>query len=619
MAGVGTVPAAVSDVTILTDVLIPMRDGVELAADFFLPEGEGPFPVVVGYHPYRKDDYSSGPDTKTLYLIAEGYGGAQIDIRGTGSSRGSTKQMLRQQEWEDGYDLVEWIAAQPWCDGNIGMTGESYGGLSSLLVASEQPPHLKAIVPIYITDDFYASNYWGGNPSMVPRPIYGSMMLAINALPPLADAGGRWLDAWEHKLEHNEPWLSPMLRNPRDGSFWDSGSVGRRIKDIRCPTYVMGGWHDVNLTEPFRVFMGIDPGVPAKLLMGPYMHLSPWTGVPGPQVHHMHEMVRWFDQFLKGEETGIMDEPPIRLFVREHDAPAVRRDIDSGSWRFESEWPPARAQSTVYVLGTDGVLDPNGDGEGVGGGDSLRYDPSAGLTTLGLITGFAKDVGLPLDQRSEEPKSLVYTTAPLAEDLELAGFPKAVLHVSSTAVEATFVARLCDVAPDGSSLLVSKGILNATHRDSHESPERLEPGSVYVLEFELDAVSYVFAAGHRIRLLVASSDFPFVWPTPYPAVNTVYHGAGTQSRIELPIVGEQSPPLPAPVFAELPAFPPGHDPAEPPRWVVVHDLIDESVEMTMVFQEVIDVGDGTQLTNSFMPELRAHRWWTRPTLQCRRR
>ena len=224
MAGVGTVPAAVSDVTILTDVLIPMRDGVELAADFFLPEGEGPFPVVVGYHPYRKDDYSSGPDTKTLYLIAEGYGGAQIDIRGTGSSRGSTKQMLRQQEWEDGYDLVEWIAAQPWCDGNIGMTGESYGGLSSLLVASEQPPHLKAIVPIYITDDFYASNYWGGNPSMVPRPIYGSMMLAINALPPLADAGGRWLDAWEHKLEHNEPWLSPMLRNPRDGSFWDSGA-----------------------------------------------------------------------------------------------------------------------------------------------------------------------------------------------------------------------------------------------------------------------------------------------------------------------------------------------------------------------------------------------------------
>ena len=385
----------------------------------------------------------------------------------------ATAQTTRQREWEDGYDFVEWIAAQPWCDGIIGMTGESYGGVSSLLVAAEQPPHLKAIVPIYITDDSYLTGHPGGNPQMVSGGIGGSMMLALNALPGLADAEGKWLEAWEHRLENNGPRLLPILGHPRNGSYWDSSSVGRRIEQVRCPTYVMGGWHDVFVSEPFRVFMGIDPEVPSKLLMGPYMHLSPWTGVPGPQVHHMHEMVRWFDQFLKGEETGITDEPPIRLFVREHDAPAVRRDIDSGSWRYESEWPPARAQSVSYVLGAEGVLDPNSDSDG--GDDSLRYDPSAGLTTLGLITGFAKDVGLPLDQRAEEPKSLVYTTAPLTEDVELGGFPTAVLHVSSTAVEANFVARLCDVAPDGSSLLVSKGMLNATHHSSSENPEKLEP------------------------------------------------------------------------------------------------------------------------------------------------
>ena len=555
MAVEGTVPAPISDITIWRDVLIPMRDGVDLAADVFLPKGDGPFPVIAGYHPYRKDDYSAGPDTKVRYFVAEGYGAVQIDIRGTGGSRGSTTKMMRQEEWEDGYDFVEWIAAQPWCDGNVGMTGESYGGFSSLLVAAEQPPHLKAIVPIYISDDFYETNQPGGNPHMVPHPIYGSMMLAINALPPLADPDGKWLDAWEHKLENNSSWLVASLRHPRDSSYWDSSSVGRRFKNVRCPTYVIGGWHDVFISEPFNVFMGIDPDVPSKLLMGPYFHMSPWTGLPGPQVHHMHEIVRWFDQFLKGEETGITDEPPIRLFVREHDAPAIRRDIESGSWRFESEWPPARAKSTAYALHADGVLDANGDGDG--GSDSYPYDPSAGLTTLGLITGFAQSVGLPLDQRSEEPKSLVYTTAPLTEDLELAGFPKAVLHVSSTAVEASFVARLCDVAPDGSSLLVSKGMLNASHRNSSQSPEKLEPSAVYELEFDLSAVSYVFAAGHRIRLLVASSDFPFVWPTPYAAVNTVYHGAETQSRIELPVVGEQSPTLPTPIFAELPRAPVG--------------------------------------------------------------
>ena len=365
----------------------------------------------------------------------------------------------------------------------------------------------------------------------------------------------------------------------------------------------MGGWRDVFVSQPFQLFMGIDPAVPSKLLMGPYMHMSPWMGVPGPQVHHMHEMVRWFDQFLKGKETGITDEPPIRLFVGEHDAPAISRDIESGSWRYENEWPPARAKSVAYVLGAGGGLESNPNGDG-GGSDSYPYDPSAGLTTLGFITGFAQAVGLPLDQRSEEPKSLVYTTAPLTEDVELAGFPTAVLYVSSTAVEASFVARLCDVAPDGSSLLVSKGTLNATHRNSHENPEWIEPGSVYELELELHAVSYVFAAGHRIRLLITSSDFPHMWPTPYRAINTVYHEAETRSRLELPIVGVQSPPLPTPIFAELPPLPSGVDLAGPPTWVVVHDLINQSVKMTMKFEEVIVLEGGTRLTNSFNGEAR---------------
>ena len=599
----GTVPAPISDIRIRRNVLIPTRDGVELAADVFLPKGDGPFPVIVGYHPYRKDDYSAGPGTKDQYFIAEGYGTVQIDIRGTGSSRGSTSKMFRQQEWEDGYDAVEWIAAQPWCNGNVGMTGESYGGFSSLLVAAEQPPHLKAIVPIFLSPDFYDANHPGGNPQMTSHPMYGSMMLALNALPPLADSDGEWIEAWEHKLEHNSSWLVRSLRHPRDGSDWDSGSANRRFGAVRCPTYVMGGWHDVFISEPFQVFMGISPDVPCKLLMGPYMHISPWTGVPGPQVHHMHEIIRWFDQFLKDEETGITDEPPIRLFVREYDVPSISRDTESGSWRFEEEWPPKRANTSTYALQSGGLLSIDTD-NAEEGNDSYPYDPSAGLTTLGFITGFAQDLGLPLDQRAEEPKSLVYTTAPLTENLEVSGFPSALLYVSSTATEANFVARLCDVAPDGSSLLVSKGMLNTAHRDSSSNPERVEPGSVYALEFDLSAVSYVFPVGHRIRLLIASSDFPAVWPTPHPAVNTIHRGAATMSRIELPIVAAQSPPLPAPVFAKLPPLPVGHDPTERPVWQVIHDLVNESVEMVIEFQEFIDAGDGTQLTNSFAADIR---------------
>ena len=252
--------------------------------------------------------------------------------------------MMRQEEWEDGYDFVEWIAAQPWCDGNVGMTGESYGGFSSLLVAAENPPHLKAIVPIYISDDFYETNQPGWQPAYgAPPDLRVDDARAQRA----STIGGRQRASGWRRGKTNwrttAPGLWPVFVTPVTAPIGTRRSVGRRFKNVRCPTYVMGGWHDVFISEPFKVFMGIDPDVPSKLLMGPYFHMSPWTGLPGPQVHHMHEMVRWFDQFLKGEETGITDEPPIRMFVREHDAPAIRRETRVGFLAIRDASGPRRA------------------------------------------------------------------------------------------------------------------------------------------------------------------------------------------------------------------------------------------------------------------------------------
>jgi len=329
---------------------------------------------------------------------------------------------------------------------------------------------------------------------------------------------------------------------------------------------MIGGWRDGYPNPPLRLYQELQ--VPKKLIVGPWNHAVPDVGIPGPRIDHLHEVVRWLDHWCKGRDTGIMEEPPVVLFVQHAEPPVVDRVESAGEWRAETDWPAPGAGERTLHLGEAGALgpEPGGDGE-----DRFEYVPDVGVTA-GLWSG-GLQFGLPGDQRPDEAFSLVYTTAPLEEDLHVIGRPRAVLHVSSTAEVIGFAASLSDVAPDGASHLVAKGMLNATRRNSLTDPEPLVPGEVYELDVPIDTTAWVFPQGHRIRLAVASADWPNVWPTPEPASNRIFRGSARPSRLVLPTVPAQ-PSAQAPEFLPSPKAMQRHgDRTSPPTWEVTHDIL----------------------------------------------
>ncbi|MCL7453440.1 MAG: CocE/NonD family hydrolase [Anaerolineae bacterium] len=532
------ISASVGDgVTRIKNVRIPTREGVHLAADLYMPQHQGDgelFPVVMEYSPYRKDDVNLDSRRFYLTLPQQGYVVARVDVRGTGASEGASSDEYTRQEQQDGYDAVEWLAQQPWCDGHVNMMGISYSGFTALQVAALAPPHLTSIIPIDFTDDRYTDDchYRGGLLRMYyDIAHYGGQMVARNALPPHPEwSGSDWARLWEKHLHESDPYLLRWYRHQTDGPYWRQGSVRDTPHLIRCPAFLIGGWRDGYPNPPLRLYQALE--VPRKVLVGPWNHALPDAAVPGPRIDYVREVVRWLDHWCKGVDTGIMDEPPIVVYMQHYQPPVVDRLDTLGTWRAEREWPPPGGTEKVLYLGRDGALAE--DVASQDGADSFEYDPTVGVAG-GLWSG-GIPFGLPGDQRPDEALSLVYTTPPLEQDLCMLGWPRAVLHVSSSASVIGFAVSLSDVAPDGVSHLVAKGMLNATRRESLRDPQLLVPGELYALDIPIDCTGWVFAQGHRVRLSIASADWPNVWPTPQPAKNRVYRGAQRPSRLVLPVV-----------------------------------------------------------------------------------
>jgi predicted acyl esterase len=558
-------------VHVVKNALVPMRDGVRLAADLYMPDpdpGE-PLPVVLEYIPYRKDEVV--PGTRFYESLAgHGYIVARVDVRGTGASEGVSADEYVLQEQLDGYDAIEWLAAQPFCDGHVNQMGISYGGFTALQVATHAPPHLTSIVPMYFTDDRYTDDchYRGGHlRKYYDVCYYGNFMIAYNALPPYPEwSGGDWAAIWEEHVERNEPYLLKWLKHQTDGPYWRHGSVRDIADKIVCPVFMIGGWRDGYPNPPLRLYQALD--VPKKVLIGPWNHAVPDVAIPGPRIEYLHEVVRWLDHWCKGKATGVMDEPPVAIYMQHWENPVVDRLEAAGEWRAESDWPPPGGDTLTLQLGADGTLN---DSSHDPGSDPFDYVPTVGVTG-GLWSG-GLQFGLPGDQRPDEAFSLLYTSAPLEQDVHTIGRPRTVLHVSSTASVMGFAVSLSDVSPDGTSHLVAKGMLNGTRRASLTDPEPLTPGQIYELDIEIDTTAWVFAKEHRIRLAIASADWPNVWPTPEPGTNTVHRGGQHASRLVLPTVPPQGSATP-PEFLPSPKTMDRHSARiDPPTWEVVHDIL----------------------------------------------
>lgn len=555
---------------------IPMRDGKKLAADFLRPDAEGRFPVILEYIPYRKDDVSRGAFDALHYFAERGFVAVRLDVRGTGGSEGFNTDEYVAQEQADGIDAVEWLGTQPWCNGNVGMFGTSYGGFTCVQVAMHRPPHLKAIVPMYATDDRYTDDCHytpGGNMRMYyDVGTYGGSMVAMNALPPSLDlAGAEWAELWKERLEKNEPYLLKWMKHQVDGPYWRTASLRPGYERIACPTFLIGGWHDGYANAMLRMYVKLKS--PRKLLMGPWVHSRPNASTPGPRIDYLREIVRFFAETLDGKPTGSLSEPPVTVYMQEFATPDRTLQNVPGHWRNEQDIAPSTGGLRLY-LQAGGRLAAQPAEQADKPYEELDY-----LPTVGTANGFWSAGGmayyLPDDQRADEAYSLNFTSEPLPQDVNILGWPQVVLYGSSTARVATFVAKLSDVAPDGTSALIADGSLNATRRKSLTDPEPLSAESIYKLEIPMPPTGWALPAGHRLRLSISGGDFPNLWPTPEKGRHRVHFGKNP-SHVILPVVQKSKlePPrfLPAPVLQSY-----GKSYGTPPMQTVTHDQISGTV------------------------------------------
>lgn len=511
---------------------IPMPDGVRLAARIWLPVDaeERPVPAILEYIPYRKNDFTAFRDSiRHPYFAGHGYASVRVDMRGSGDSEGILYDEYLPQEQDNALEVMAWLAAQPWCTGDVGIIGKSWGGFNGLQIAARRPPQLKAVISIYSTDDRYADDvhFRGGCLLACDMLPWASRMFVMNGLPPdPRHVGERWREMWLDRLEHTPPFIEAWMSHQTRDAFWKQGSVCEDFSDITCPVYAVGGWADAYTNAVPRLLEGL-PG-PRKGLIGPWSHEYPEVATPGPAIGFLQECLRWWDYWLKGVDTGIMDEPMLRVWLQDSVEPSPYYRERPGRWVTEPAWPSPNLEPQTYWLNS-GTLDQAPAAE-----TELRYLGSlfAGADA-GVWCPYGDPADLPPDQRAEDGLALSFESGPLQEPVEILGFPEVTLTVSADRPNALVVVRLCDVAPTGASLLVSRGFLNLTHRDSHEQPSPLEPGWRYSVKIRLDVAGHRLPAGHRWRLSVSPTYWPQAWPSPEPVTLSVF--TGQASRLTLPV------------------------------------------------------------------------------------
>jgi hypothetical protein len=509
----------------IEDGWLEMKDGVRLAVTYYRPVPRTPgerFPVLFELLPYRKDDGGYiGIYSLYTYFVRRGYILARVDIRGTGSSEGAFPlREYSEQELDDAVETIGQLSRLPASNGSVGMWGISWGGFNAIQVAMRRPPALKAILAAMATDDLYHDDihyidgafhvdewaFWFDHSKAIPRsPDY-----------PIDEA------YYRERFEAY-PGLLTYLKQQRDGEFWSRNSLRGQYDRIQIPCYLIGGLLDGYRDSIPRMLENMK--VPVKAEIGPWNHAWPDDGTPGPNYEWRQEAVRWWDQWLKGRETGVRGDPRLVIFLRAGHEPDAGQTLTPGRW-LAGDWPlPGTTWKKLFPASAGRLLDR----PAMTGDDPLFYVPSYGISA-GLWWG--EPTG---DMRPDDAGSLIYDSDILTEKLEIVGLPRVRLRVKSDAPLAHWVARLEDVLPDGRTALVAGGLINGSQRRSRLHPEALVPGGSADLEFDLHLTTWTFRPGHRIRLSVSNALFPMIWPTPSLMTTTVVTGAEATS-VELPVI-----------------------------------------------------------------------------------
>ncbi|WP_437980302.1 CocE/NonD family hydrolase [Sorangium sp. So ce117] len=508
---------------------ITLRDGCRLAARLWLPEGahRTPVPAILEYIPYRKRDGTRARDEPMHgYFAGHGYAVLRVDMRGSGESDGLMWDEYLKQEQDDALEVIAWMAAQPWCNGHVGMMGKSWGGFNCLQVAALRPPALKAVLSVCSTDDRYVDDiHYMGGCLLNDNLWWGTIMLVYQARPADPELFGEsWRDNWRERLEQMPFWPALAMAHQRRDDYWRHGSICEDWNAIQVPVCLIGGWVDAYTNTVPRMLEHLK--VPRKGIIGPWAHVYPHDGTPGPAIGFLQDAIAWWDRWLNGIENGADEEPMLRAWLQDYTAPETTRSHHPGRWVAEQSWPSPEFHPCYLHLNKDGLAPVSGAEEVL----ALRSPQHVGLQGGEWMA--AGCVGeLPGDQRIDDFGSLTFDTAPLEEAMQVVGAPELELKLTSDKPVAQLCARLCDVAPDGEALRVSFQVINLTHRDSHAEPTPLEPGKRYKVKLVLNACAHRFAAGHRLRISLSSAYWPLIWPAPERATLGIITGA---SRLMLP-------------------------------------------------------------------------------------
>ena len=503
-----------------------MKDGVRLAATLYMPDGAKPgekFPALLDYLPYRKDDATAAEDyPKNAYFARRGYVGVRVDIRGFGTSEGRpTDREYSEQEQVDCEQVIHWLATQPWSNGKVGMYGISWGGFNALQMAMRNPPELKAIIAVDATEELFHDDIH-----------YIDGMIHVDEFELNMDLAPGMTGAPDYTLDEKvlgprfeaAPWSLEYFRHQRDGSFWQAPV--RPFSEIRVPCFLIGGLADGYRDSIPRMLEQVK--APLRALIGPWNHSFPNNADFGPRIEWREDAVRWWDYWLKGRDTGVLQDPKLVIFERHWFPPDPNLEEVPGEWRVEAGWPPKDFKKSILYLQTNHALDANATVEPLT--HHLKYTPS-----IGVEAGFWWGELLS-DQRPVDAFSLVYDSAPLTEDIAIMGRPHALLWASADAPLANWFARLSDVAPDGQVTQITGAGLSGAQRESMTNPRALQPGRVYPLDVHMHLTTWVFPKGHRIRLSVSNALWPMVLSTPYNMTTSLELGGPQGSRLELPVV-----------------------------------------------------------------------------------
>lgn len=569
--------------SITEDHWIPMADGTRLASMIWLPEGADstPAPAVLEFHPYRKRCGVDARDACNYGAFADaGIAGVRVDIRGSGESEGVIDGEYTEQELSDACEIIAWIAAQPWCNGNVGMMGISWGGFNALQVAALQPPALKAIISIASTVDRYNDDiHYKNGCHLSANFSWATTMLAYESRSPdPAEVGERWKDMWLERLAEQTYFLEDWIEHPHRDAFWKHGSICEDFSKVEIPSLVIAGWADGYRNTPLKAVEGL--GSNAKALIGPWVHKYPHFASPGPRADFLNLATQWWKQWLGGEPHQVEAWPQVSAFIQAGPRPERYRAQDPGFWIGKAQWQEPDTQ--VFKVNADGALVAD---------TALSADSPSDARTVfiktPLTSGTASgewfcskpDAEMAGNQRHDDADAFCLDTAPLSESISLLGMPEVSVQLACAAETETLIIRLCDVHPDGTSTRITYGVLNLAFRDSHEHPQAMPKDQMVDVKLKLDACGYQLPAGHQLRLAIGTTSFPLVWPSPEACgltldLNTLSLSLpllGEHERIDMPEPADSSP---------LPDYP-MHSPSETRRQVS-HDLNSGSVSYHLV-------------------------------------